>query len=235
MPGSTIEVQMDSNEQQWQRISAMEDIVDSHKDKFTWKGTAEIPVDIRFRDTATYRTISVELKEPSDMVTSVTNGHLAKQVMAMRDAGEPGFVVCTGSAKDVFDAIPRYTTAGRRTTPAIYQQFGIIRNFTAASYADGYPVFFLDCAWPQFILNHVEAFFNVPTVLAYLHKDKETLTSAAMLCMIPGIGAETAKGLISSFGSIRQVMNASEKELSETLVNGRKIGKKAKAIVEAFK
>jgi ERCC4-type nuclease len=53
--------------------------------------------------------------------------------------------------------------------------------------------------------------------------------------MVPGVGAETAKGLISSFGSLRQVMNASEKELSETLINGRKIGKKAKAIVEAFK
>lgn len=234
MPGSTIEVHMDSNEQQWQRKAAMEEAVASHKN-FNWMGLAEIPVDLRFRDTATYRTISVELKEPSDMVTSVTNGHLAKQVMAMREAGEAGFIVCTGSAKDVFDAIPRYTQSGRRSTPAIYQQFGIIRHFTAASYADGYPVLFLDCAWPQFILNHVEAFFTVPTVLGYLHKNTNTLTGEAMLCMVPGIGAETAKGLISSFGSIRQVMGASEKELSETIVNGRKIGKKAKAIVEAFK
>ena len=229
-----IEVLMDSNEQQWQRREAMEEAVNSHK-QFAWKGLAEIPVDLRFRDTATYRTISVELKEPSDMVTSVTNGHLPKQILALREAGEPGFVVCTGSAKDVFDAIPRYTQAGRRTTPAIYQQFGIIRHFTAASYADGYPVFFLDCAWPQFILNHVEAFFSVPTVLSYLHKDNTTLTPAAMLCMIPGIGAETAKGLIASFGSLRQVMNASEKDLESTMINGRKLGKKAKAIVEAFK
>ncbi len=97
MPGSTIEVLMDSNEQQWQRKAAMEEAVASHKN-FNWMGLAEIPVDLRFRDTATYRTISVELKEPSDMVTSVTNGHLAKQVMAMREAGEAGFIVCTGSA-----------------------------------------------------------------------------------------------------------------------------------------
>jgi ERCC4-type nuclease len=235
MPGSTIEVLMDSNEQQWQRKAAMEEAVASHPKTFVWGGLAEIPVDMRFRDTATYRTISVELKEPSDMVTSVTNGHLAKQILTLREAGEPGFVVCTGSAKDVFDAIPRYTQSGRRTTPAIYQQFGIIRHFTAASYADGYPVFFLDCAWPQFILNNVEAFFTVPTVLSYLHKDKDTMTAAAMLCMIPGVGAETAKGLISSFGSLRQVMNASQKDLESTIINGRKLGKKAAAIVEAFR
>ena len=56
-----------------------------------------------------------------------------------------------------------------------------------------------------------------------------------MLCMINGIGATTAQGLIDAFGNLRGVMNASEAEIAATVVNGRKVGKKAAAIVEAFK
>jgi hypothetical protein len=156
-------------------------------------------------------------------------------MISLREAGEPGFIVVTGSMKDTLDAIPRYTTAGRRTQPEVYGIYGQIRHFTGAAYADGYPTFFMDFSWPQQVLNNVSAFFVVPTVLPYLQKNKQSLVGAAMLMMVPGVGATIAQGLIENFGSLRAVMNATEAEIAATTINGRKIGKKAAAIVEAFK
>ena len=235
MSGPKIEVMVDSNEAQWDRVAELEKAVAARSEQYTWRGVEELPVDLRFREQPTHRTISVELKTPEDMVNSVLNGHLAMQMISLREAGEPGFIVVIGSMKDTLAAIPKYTTAGRRTQPEVYSIMGQIRHFTGAAYADGYPTFFLDFGWPQQVLNNVDAFFKVPTVLPYLQKNKQSLTGAAMLCMVPGVGATIAQGLIDSFGSLKAVMNASEADIAATVINGRKIGKKATAIVEAFK
>lgn len=235
MSGPIIEVMVDSNEAQWDRVAELEKAVAAHPDRYSWRGVAELPVDLRFREQSTHRCISVELKTPEDMVNSVTNGHLAMQMLSLREAGEIGFVVVTGSMKDTLAAIPRYTTAGRRTQPEVYGIFGQIRHFASAAYADGYPCFFWDFSWSQQLLAHINALFTVPTMLPYLQKNKQSLTGAAMLCMVPGVGATTAQGLIEAFGSLRGVMAATEAQIANTVVNGRKIGKKASAIVEALK
>lgn len=235
MSGHLIEVQIDSNETQWDRVETLKKAVLARPERYSWRGVDELPVDIRFREQLTHRTISVELKTPSDMVNSVTSGHLAIQLLRLREAGEPGFVVITGSLKDTLDAIPRYTSAGRRTQPEIFGIFGQIRHFTSAAYVDNYPCFFWDTHWSQQILSHASAFFEAPTVLQYLQKDKQSLTGAAVLCMVPGIGSTLAQGLIGAFGSLRAVIDASEEEIASTTVNGRRVGKKAGAIVEVFK
>lgn len=229
-----IDVFMDSNEQQsWQRKVDVQEAVKEHADMFTWQGFSELPVDLRFtRDTATNNALSVELKEPADLVSSIATGHMSKQILALREAGEPGFIVCTGSVKDVFDAIPSFMPMRKINR---YQQFNLVKHFCSAAYSNGYPVYFYNYNWAAFILSNVEAIFEVPSVLEYLHKNKTVETPEAMLCMIPGIGAETAKGLIASYGSLRKLMDIPLPELERTQINGRKIGKKAIAIVEAFR
>lgn len=232
---SMIEILVDSNEAQWDRVKTLKSAVDLRPERYSWRGVDELPVDVRFREESTYKTISAELKTPEDLVNSVTNGHLAKQILSLRNAGEPGFIIVIGSTKDVLDAIPTYTTAGRRTIPEIHGIYGQIRHFISAAYADGFPCFFWDYNWSQLALAHAAAFFEVPTVLPYLKKNTQSLTGAAMLCMIDGIGATTAQGLIEAFGSLRGVMNATQEQIANTVINGRKIGKKAAAIVEALK
>lgn len=229
-----IDVFMDSNEQQsWRRKLDVEEAVKDHAEMFAWRGFSELPVDLRFTcDTTATKAISVELKEPADLVASIATGHLSKQILALREANEPGFIVCIGSVQDVFNAIPSFMPMRNITR---YQQFSLIKHFCSTAYSNGYPVYFYDYQWAAFILANVEAILTVPSVLAYLHKAKTTETPAAMLTMIPGIGAETAKGLLASFGSIRRIMDVPLQELERTQINGRKIGKKAKAIVEAFK
>jgi ERCC4-type nuclease len=220
---------MDSNEQNSKRLKDLQSAVESHEKEFSWKGLAEIPVDVRFRHLDSHRAISVELKEPADLAASVVSGHLAKQIIMLHEAQEPGFVVCTGSQSDVFNAIFTRNKAER------YKEFGIIKHFCATSYSSGYPVFFYDMQWAQFTLAAVEDYFKQPSICEYLRKDKSNGVQVAMLCMVPGIGATTAVELIGTYGGIRSLMGVKEEELEQTKINGRKLGKKAKAILEALK
>ena len=224
-----IDCMMDSNEMTSPRAMTLRAAVEDHKKLFTWKGFHEIPVDIRFRDLDSYRTISVELKEPADLATSVVSGHLAQQIIMLHEAQEPGFVVCTGSLQDVLDSIFARSKVDR------YKDFGIIKHFCATSYSSGYPVFFYDMQWAPFTLSNVEDYFAQPSICDYLRKDKSNGVQVAMLCMIPGIGATTAVELIGIYGSIRELMKAKEEDLEQTKINGRKLGKKAKNILEALK
>jgi hypothetical protein len=224
-----IEVSMDSNEQTSVRAGALKKAVEDHDKVFTWKGFDEIPVDVRFRTMDSYRTISVELKEPADLASSVVSGHLAKQIIMLHEAQEPGFVVCTGSIQDVLDSIFARSKADR------YKEFGIIKHFCATSYSSGYPVFFYDMQWAPFTLSMIEDYFSQPSICDYLRKDKSNGVQVAMLCMLPGIGATTAVELINTYGSIRTLMDVKEEELEQTKINGRKLGKKAKVIGDVFK
>jgi ERCC4-type nuclease len=224
-----IEVTMDSNEQTSQRAKTLQKAVEDHEKVFTWKGFDEIPVDVRFRTMDSYRTISVELKEPADLASSVVSGHLAKQVIMLYEAQEPGFIVCLGSLQDVFDSVFARSKADR------YKEFGIIKHFCATSYSSGYPVFFYDMQWAPFTLSAVEDYFTQPSICDYLRKDKSNGVQVAMLCMIPGIGATTAVELIDTYGSIRALMNVKEEELEQTKINGRKLGKKTAEIMKVFK
>jgi ERCC4-type nuclease len=220
---------MDSNEQNSKRAKDLQSAIESHNKDFSWKGFAEIPVDLRFRHLDSHRAISVELKEPADLAASVVSGHLAKQIIMLHEVQEPGFVVCTGSLQDVFNDIFARNKNDR------YKEFGIIKHFCATSFSSGYPVFFYDMQWAQFTLAAVNDYFAQPSVCEYLRKDKSNGVQVAMLCMVPGIGATTAVELINTYGTLRALMGVKEEELEQTKVNGRKLGKKAKAVLEALK
>lgn len=223
-----IECLMDSNEQNSKRAKDLQAAIESHEKEFSWKGFAEIPVDLRFRHLDSHRTISVELKEPADLAASVVSGHLAQQVIMLHEAQEPGFIVCTGSLQDVFNEIFARNKNDR------YKEFGIIKHFCATAYSSGYPVFFHDMQWAQFTLAAVDDYFKQPSICDYLRKDKSNGVQVAMLCMVPGIGATTAVELINTYGSLRALMKVPEAELELTKINGRKLGKKAAAILKAL-
>lgn len=230
-----IEVLMDSNEQTHDRFKEIKTAVEAHGNLFLWKGFDEIPVDMRFVDHGLKRFLSVELKEPADLVGSVLSGHLAKQVLALQTAQEPGFIVCLGSVSKAYDSIPKVLHGQYRGKKVIEQDFGRVRHFCAASNAVGYPVFFWDKFAAELTLTTVYDIITDADIYGYLPKSKDNITEVAMLCLIPTIGPTMAKGLYSKYGSIRKIMDATEEELAEVKINGRRLGKKAAEITKVFK
>jgi ERCC4-type nuclease len=225
---------MDSNEQETKRAEDLRNAVEKHSDLFTWDGFKELPVDIRFQDITTGRYMSVELKEPPDMVASVLNGHLAQQVIMLKHAQEPGFIACTGSLKAVANAISPIADGKYRGKDKIFRDFSRIRHFCSTAHSEGYPVFFWDYDWAGTTLAHAADYLFHPTIFEFLHKDKNNVVGVAMLCMVPGIGATTAQCLIDQFGSIKALTTVDPKLLAEIKINGRKLGKKAEGLIAAL-
>jgi ERCC4-type nuclease len=230
-----IRVLMDSNEQNSDRAKELQRVVTSHSDTFIWDGFHELPVDCRFQDMCSGRYISVELKETADLVSSVITGHLAQQTVVMKSAGEPGFVVCIGSMDKVFHDIPPIAGGKYRGKDQILRDFGRIKTYCSTSYAEGYPVMFWDTDWAGMMLHHIQDYFKQSSICEFLHKDKREIVPVAMLCMIPGIGATTARAIIESFKSLKNMYSVSEQDLAEVKVNGKRLGSsKAKKVLEAL-
>lgn len=229
-----IRVLMDSNEQSFDRAEVLHETVNKHPDHFEWAGYEEIPVDLRFGDVDSGRYVSVELKTPQDLVSSVLSGHLAQQLLLLYNAKEPGFIVCTGSNKDAFGHVSPIAKGKYRGKDAILADFARIGEFEAAAFALGYPVFYCDMSWADRTLKYVRAMFETPSILKFLHKDKSCSVQAAMLCMIPGVGATTAEELVKQYGSIDSLCKVTQEILSETKINGKKLGKKSEAIWSAL-
>ena len=229
-----IRVLMDSNERNSIRAEEIQDAVNKYRDNFIWEGYAEIPVDLRFQNHDTRRYISVELKSPADLVSSVLSGHLAQQIIMLHDNGEPGFIVCTGSAKDVLGSINPVKDGKYRGKDQIFKDFGRIEEFCADAYSNGFPVFCWEVNWAKITLKHIKSYFENPSICKHIPKPKNQLVPVAMLCMIPGIGATTAEDLIDKYGSIEMLCAVTQENLSETKINGKKLGKKSEAIWRAL-
>ena len=229
-----IRVLMDSNEQNSDRATEIQNAVTRYSDDFAWEGYSEIPVDLRFQDLDTRRYISVELKTASDLVSSVLSGHLARQVIMLHDSGEPGFIVCTGSKKEVLGSVQPIKDGKYRGKEQIFKDFGRIEEFCADAYSNGYPVFFWDVNWAKQTLKCVKSFISQPSICKHIPKPKNMLVPVAMLCMIPGVGAATAEELIRRYSCIELLCSVTQETLAETKVNGKKLGKKADVIWRAL-
>ena len=229
-----IRVMMDSNEQNSQRAKDLERIVKDHSDVYIWDGFKELPVDVRCQDICSGRYVSIELKEPADMVASVLGGHLAQQVTALQSAQEPAMIAVLGSMYTVFREISPMAGGKYRGKDLIQRDFGRITDFCATSFGEGYPVFFWDINWASMMLHHVQKYFKNGSICEFLKKDKNNPVAIAMLCMIPGVGASTAEALIKEYDSISVLTMATIPTLAETKINGKKLGKKAEVIWKAL-
>jgi ERCC4-type nuclease len=223
-----IRVLVDSNEQSFSRAEVLHETVNKHPDHFEWAGYEEIPVDIRFGDVDSGRYVSVELKTPADLVSSVLSGHLPQQLLLLYNAKEPGFIVCTGGSKDTAGHVSPIAQGKYRGKNAILADIARIEEFEAAAFALGYPVFYWDNRWEERTLKHIRAMFETPSILKFLHKDKSLSTQAASLCMCPGIGPTTAAELISTYKTIEGLVNTPMETLESTKIKGKRLGVKAK-------
>ena len=105
---------------------------------------ADLPVDMRF--TCGTNILNIELKEPNDFVQSVLNGHLAEQVLSIRELHENGCIVILGNLEAIYEAI-RDSATGRGVKKSeihhvIASTHARCKSFRKRSMLNGVPVFF---------------------------------------------------------------------------------------------
>jgi hypothetical protein len=207
-----------------------------------------IPADLRFEGPGKVP-LNIEIKKAKydkmggDMMASLCNGHLAQQLIAI-PSGEMGAVVVWGSGMDVFNSIDRTRLAASdvKRNWARYQEFKIEMwsNYNI-------PVMEIPELWGLHSAKQIQhpakemikmgiAYFRGGGIIQYLNKNDGMEVGAGVLARVPTVGQETAVGLINFYGDAGHVVAAAKypRELGEIKINGRKIGKKAEAIHQAF-
>jgi len=216
-------VWIDPSEQNSNRSKDLIDAIDKNS-AFKFAGFRKQSTDVSFD-----RLVNVELKEPADLVQSVLNGHLARQVIAMQSEMCPAFIVCLGSLSDALETITSITKRGRRSVSDKISDQSRVRAFCADSFAYNIPVFFWDSQPMHWMLSHVYNILTSGDITSHLPKTDRELPAIAMLCMIPGVGKSVARGLINRYGSIKQLCDAVAEDpesIKDTVIGKRRIGSK---------
>lgn len=105
-----ITVQADSNESGSRRMADLANALEGDS-RFDWGGYTSLDVDLQFNieiksskyPISLMQYFNVELKEPADYVASALGptGHLADQILTMREAGHPCMVLVLGGDEEV--------------------------------------------------------------------------------------------------------------------------------------
>lgn len=207
-----------------------------------------IPADLRFEGPGKVP-LNIEIKVAKydraggDLMSSLMNGHLAQQLIAV-PPDEMCAVVVWGSGLDVFNSIDRTRLAASdvKRNWARYQEFKIEMW---SKY--NIPVMEIPELWGLKSEKQIQhpakemikmgiSYFRGGGIIQYLNKNDGMEVGAGIIARVPTVGQETAAGLVSFYGDAGHVVAAARhpRELGEIKINGRKIGKKAEAISKAF-
>ncbi len=164
--------------------------------------------------------LCVERKTVSDFENSIINNRLFDQALRLSEGFKKPLILIEGRQSEF--RLSKNVISG--TILSLYAEYGI-------------PVVFSeDASDTSYMLSRLaekEQVKEKREVRVSGSKKAHTLHQWQLLvmCSIPGIGASLAEGLLQKFGSVKNVANASEKEL--TCV--KKIGiKKARKIIEVL-
>jgi len=149
--------------------------------------------------------VLIERKEVSDLISSITSGHLSEQIREIAKVAKIAIILIEGSMT--------CTTDGNiRTTNRIWKQgWNSVWNYLMGCQMHG---FVLD-----FSPNQLFTIRRIVSLYDYFNKDKhESLTAVTappgisrqvrVLSCFPGISGIRAQRLIEYFGSLRRVFNA---------------------------
>ncbi len=251
-----IQILLDSNEKGSERARALA-LACGGDPAYELQGFAEIPVDMRLaiRDedpiigsdlcNISEQAVNVELKEIPDFWSSKASGHLGQQILGMLQAHEPGFIAVFGSLHEVLEQVPKVASGGgkpmRRGQMAIAQDINTARAFCGTAAACGVPVHFLSSSHEQsfrWILSYAKNMLTGPSLASWLPRFSVDPVGYGILCSIPGIGDQVAKGLLQEYGGIAQIVDDcrfNPEELADTKINGKRLGPaKASKIIKAM-
>jgi ERCC4-type nuclease len=193
-----------------------------------------IPVEVQRLKTGDYvlGDILIERKEIKDLFNSLRQGRLWNQLYSMKLSGMRGLLIVVGD-------IPTYDYSTRRPiTKEKYLYFtNAISSIELISYLS-YNLGFKQVKTNKEFIKTLEKIWNYSgkkeskaPVLVKKEEDILSIKSNMWTC-VPQVGRTTAEEL--SKIPFRKLMDLNEEEISNILVNNRKIGVKSKKIREVL-
>lgn len=167
---------------------------------------------------------AVELKSVDDFLTSIIDKRLLNQVKNMKENFQKSLLIVEGE-ENIYSLRDIHQNAIRGMITSLMLDFGIPILFTK------------DCsetAQMMFVIakreqEGVEREFNG-------RGERKPLTTKELqeyiVTALPGVGPKIAKNMFEKFKTVQNVMNSSEKELSEVEKIGKIKAKKIREIVE---
>ncbi len=168
---------------------------------------------------------AVEIKKVADFVDSIIDGRLLSQMRNMKEKYERPLLIIEGE-EDIYSVRNLHPNAIRGMLATVTVDYGIPILYTK-NFRETAALLALIARREQ--LNKSNSFQMHPEKkLSGLKEQQEYLISS-----FPGIGSELARNLLEQFGSVREIMNASEEELRKARLVGEKKAKKIKEVVDS--
>ncbi|MEM4336716.1 MAG: DEAD/DEAH box helicase [Candidatus Woesearchaeota archaeon] len=183
-----------------------------------------VKVELKHLETADYilsGRIGVEYKTQKDFVDSIIDGRLLSQLKMLKDNFEKPIIVVEGSG-DLFSQRNIHPNSIRGMIATIIISYSIPLIFTRDSKETA--ALFISISKREGVIKDFSLHTKKPISL---REQQEYLVSS-----LPNVGPALAKALLEKFGSVKNIVNASEEELLKVEGVGEKIAKKIKEITD---
>ena len=168
--------------------------------------------------------VGVEVKTVPDFVESIIDGRLMQQIKSLRNNFERPLLIIEG-IEDIYSVRNIHANAIRGMLSTIAVSYGIPILYTKN---------FKDTAM---LMNIIAKREQEDTGKEFtMHTEKKNLSireqQEYIIGSLPGIGATLSKPLLKHFKSVKNVINAEQKELEQVEKVGKKTAEKIKDIVD---
>ena len=170
--------------------------------------------------------VVVEVKRPSDFVSSIIDGRLLRQLKEMKENFEKPVVIIEGTGEqDLYSIRNVHPNAIRGMLAAIAVSYGI-------------PILYSknpkDTAGFLLAIAKREKEANAPE--PSLHNQKPATLAEKqeyVVASLPGIEVKLAKALLEKFGSVAEVMGAKEEQLQKVELIGPKKAAEIRKVIDS--
>ena len=166
--------------------------------------------------------LCIEHKTPQDFITSVFDKRLFTQIDAMKDNYPHSYIFVSGTLTDVLDAAE------------MIDRYNSIMAAVCSCFVRGCPIIFCDnlINIAEVVKVLGEKISDGKTRERPIQKTRMVDLRLQFICSLPNINENRGKALLKRFGSVKGVMNASEKELKEVHKIGEKTARGIREVLE---
>lgn len=186
-----------------------------------------VNVDLKTLDTADYilsPRVGVEYKTQRDFVDSIIDGRLLSQLKTLVQCFERPVVVVEGD-EDIFSQRNVHANAIRGMIATIAVSYGIPLIFTKNARETAALLAVIAKREQEDVQKDIQLHTKKPLTLKEVQE--------YVISSLPSVGTSLARDLLKSFGSVRNVVNASENHLKKVDGVGDKIAKNIKDAVDS--
>ena len=166
--------------------------------------------------------IAIEFKTVKDFIDSLVDGRLLEQLKNLSANYIKPLLIVQGT-EDIYSIRKIHANAIRGMIAAITLGYGFNIIYTKDSYDSAMMIY-------QIARREKKNGSNTPYLHAHKLAKSENEELEYLISSIPGIGTGTARDLLSHFGTIEKIFNASEHDLLDVKGVGKETAKKIKEI-----